>query len=156
MLGVKLAKLPLLKGLFDEESKQKRKLSRATLGARSEDLLEWLKLIPDLRTYISGFQEKGATGAQLAQAESDAQLIEYGINSEVDRKCLLLQLARVRERSKHQACAEGIAHRLRQSLMEAARAFAHRPQRVVAWCRADTESHAYNYEDTTCLNRYRA
>ena len=107
VLGVKLAKLPLLKGLFDEESKQKRKLSRATLGARSEDLLEWLKLIPDLRTYISGFQEKGATGAQLAQVESDAQLIELGIHAEVDRKCLLLQLARVRERTRHQACAEG-------------------------------------------------
>ena len=99
VLGVKIAKLPLLKSLFDEEAKQKRKLSRATLGARSEDLLEWLKLIPDLQTYISGIQEKGTTGAQLVQVESDAPLIELGMNSEVDRKCLLLQLARVRARA---------------------------------------------------------
>ena len=60
-----------------------------------------------MRTYISMFQQSGTTGAQLAQVESDAPLIELGMNSDVDRKCILLQLARVRERAKNQACAEG-------------------------------------------------
>ena len=101
VLGIKLAKLPLLKGFFDEESKQKTKLSRATLHAGAEDLLQWLKLIPDLRTYISIFQQSGTTGAQLAQVESDAPLIELGMNSDVDRKCILLQLARVRARHRN-------------------------------------------------------
>ena len=100
VLGVKLGKLPLLKGMFEEESKQEKKASRATLGAGAEDLLDWLKLIPDLLIYIDGFQEDGTTGAQLSQVESDAPLIALGMNSEVDRKCLLLQLARVRRARK--------------------------------------------------------
>ena len=102
VLGVKLAKLPLLKGLFDEESKQKQKLSRATLDAGADNLVEWLKLIPDLQTYTSQIQESGTTGAQLAQMESDAPLIALGMNSEVDRKRLLLLLARVRSVSKNE------------------------------------------------------
>merc|ERR1711988_842155 len=100
MLGIKLAKLPLLKGLFEEESKQKKKIERATLGDGAEDLLTWLKSIPGLRIYIDVIKEKGTTGAQLVQVESDAPLIALDMHSEVHRKCLLLQLARVRARTE--------------------------------------------------------
>ena len=100
VLGIKLAKVSLLKFWFEEESKQENKISRASLGATTKDLLQWLALIPDLCMYIDTLKEKGTTGAQLLQVESDAPLIALDMHSDVDRKCLLLQLARVRARAE--------------------------------------------------------
>ena len=70
VLGVKLSKLPLLKGMFEEESKQKMKLERTTLGAGANDLLNWLKTIPDLRAYVDTIKESSVTGAQLSPLTS--------------------------------------------------------------------------------------
>ena len=99
VLGIKLAKVATLKAMFEEESKQKQKILRVTgLGANAEDLVHWMQPIPDLRAYINTIMESGTTGTQLLQMDSDAPLIALGMHSEVDRKCLLLQLARVRAR----------------------------------------------------------
>ena len=75
------------------------KLERTTLGAGANDLLNWLKTIPDLRAYVDTIKESSVTGAQLVQVQSDAPLVAIGVHSEVDRLCLLLQLARVRAKA---------------------------------------------------------
>lgn len=108
MLGVKLAKVTLLKAMFEEETKQNTKISRVTgLGVGAEDLVHWLRSIPELHAYINTIKEQGTTSTDLMQVESDEPLIALGMRSEVARKCLLLQLARVRARaneiSEHRA-----------------------------------------------------
>ena len=98
MLGVKLAKLPTLKSAFGDQRKEKSKMRRCTLGRGAQDLREWLESIPDLHQHSSKFEDAGVTGEQLVAVESDGELIELGMQLEIDRKYLLLQLARVRAR----------------------------------------------------------
>jgi len=97
-LGIKLCKIPTLKALWDEEVKQRRKLAIGDLGSSSGDLKRWLERIPQLKPYTEQFQEAGLTAEAMLAVQSDAQLAESGarIDNEVDKYCLLLNLARVR------------------------------------------------------------
>ena len=62
------------------------------------DLSSWLKTMPDMAAYAMLFDENGATLDLLLCVESDDPLKELGMASEVDRKYLLLQLARAAKR----------------------------------------------------------
>ena len=98
-LGVKLSKLPLLKVSFYQRRKEKSKVTRSKLGKGCDDLQEWLKHIPNLSQYANMFTQAGITGEQLVAVMSDTELINLGMEQEIDRKYLLLQLARVRART---------------------------------------------------------
>ena len=105
-------------------------MHRAILNDSAEDLVAWLKHIPALTTYVSVMREKGVTGAQMLEIDSDQPLIDLGIESDIDRsdttslhivplllsfflllepahlmnllgpKYLLLQIARARQRTR--------------------------------------------------------
>ena len=103
-------------------------LERCILGKSTADLTHWLSSIPQLKGYVLApfppvlqptfqptslrfrlsqssryvgmFEDAECTGEQLLQVESDELLEEFGIVSEVDRKYLLLQLSRVRDRKR--------------------------------------------------------
>ena len=86
LLGAKLAKLATVKALWSEQSKQKVKMTRrAILNNSAEELVSWLKVIPALATYASLAEEKGITGAQMLEFDSDQPLIDLGIESDIDR-----------------------------------------------------------------------
>ena len=74
-------------------------MARTTLGRGAEDLVVWLQHIPDLHRYADMFEKAGTTGELLVAINSDTELIDLGMKREIDRKCLLLQLARVRARN---------------------------------------------------------
>ena len=97
MLGIKLSQLALLATWWKYESKQRKKMGRMALGSTTQDFIEWLKSIAELKACVGILEQKGATGAQMCLIESDGPLIDLGMDSEVERKCLLLQLARVRK-----------------------------------------------------------
>ena len=101
MLGPQLARLPFLERMLQEHSKHGSKMSRGTLGRGAEDLFSWLQSIPDLCNYADMFKEAGATGEELAAVETDTELIDLGMQREIDRKFMLLQLARVRAAPQH-------------------------------------------------------
>ena len=106
MLGIKLCKLPLLKGLWDEEKKQKRKQARAAPSGAAHLITPWLRDIGQLAEYVDLFERAGmVTADAIVNIDSDAPLIEIGMDDEVDRKYLLLQLARVRKRASFASSA---------------------------------------------------
>ena len=73
------------------------------LKSTADDLSTWLKAIPDLVKHVSLFKERGMTGEQMLLIQSDAPLIELGIDSELDRKyCSLLVC-----RSAAMSCCRG-------------------------------------------------
>jgi hypothetical protein len=94
MLGVKLCKLPGLKMFWAEESKQKKKTSRATIDG--SDIVTWLSSMESMKQHSNIFDDAGWTGERVLQLYDEAPLIELGMLCECDRKYLLLQLARVR------------------------------------------------------------
>ena len=108
MLGIKLCKLPLLKGLWDEEGKQTKKLSRVTLDALTDGVVPWLKRIGQLSEYVPHLEEAGLSADEILGIRSEEPLIKLGIQDEVDRMYLLLQLARVRAHARFMAgCGAG-------------------------------------------------
>ena len=58
---------------------------RAILNNSAEELVSWLKVIPALKAYVSLIEEKGITGAQMLEIDSDQPLIDLGIESDIDR-----------------------------------------------------------------------
>jgi hypothetical protein len=98
MLGIKCSKLPQLKALLDSASKQQRKCKRMVLGPSAEDLKKWLASFQQFKVLIPKFD--GMTGTQMLEMYDDEPLKQLGLYSEVDRKYLLLQIARVREHAK--------------------------------------------------------
>jgi len=133
MLGVKLCSLPSLKALLvhasichsctfdsciltalhvlqDEESRQKHKLARGVLGESVQELKEWLSRIDQLKPYRERFEAAKVTGRAMLAITSEAELSSCGvsIDTEVDKYCLLLNLARVRAHTlaTEQPCKE--------------------------------------------------
>jgi hypothetical protein len=98
MLGIKCSKLPQLKALLDSASKQQGKCKRMVLGPSAEDLKKWLASFEQFKVLIPKFD--GMTGTQMLEMYDDEPLKQLGLYSEVDRKYLLLQIARVREHAK--------------------------------------------------------
>ena len=95
----KVSKVAILKKLIDIEKKQHDKVkTRLFLGMGAEDCVKWLENNVQLHSYARAFDEQHITGAKLLEVLSDESLVELGVESEVDRKYMLLQLARVRER----------------------------------------------------------
>ena len=98
---MKLSRTTSLKTLIGTASKQSTKTTtRVSLNTGPEDCIAWLGSIDQLSSYTSRFEVEGITGAQLLTISED-KLVAIGINSEVDRKYMLLQIARVRE---HKHC----------------------------------------------------
>lgn len=97
-LGIKLSKFPNLRYLFDDEKKYKRKVSRVQLNG-ADVATTWLQRIEPLKKYATLFEAAGLGNSadKLIAMSEDAPLIAIGMDSEVDRKYLLLQVARVRQ-----------------------------------------------------------
>lgn len=99
-LGLKFKGLLNLKQLLPQQQKLRAKVQRAALNADATDLATWLGSISKLVQYVARFELENVTGAQLTAIESDEPLSELGMYSDLDRKYLLLQLARVRARQR--------------------------------------------------------
>ena len=85
-----------------EESKHKRKLERGVLGKSEQDLKQWLSHITQLKPYAEQFEDANVTGEAILAITSEAELFDCGvsIDVEVDKYCLLLNLARVRAHAR--------------------------------------------------------
>ena len=81
-----------------EQSKHQRKMDRGELGPTGEDLKKWLSRIDQLKPYVPQFEDAKITGSAMLEISSEEELSRCGvsINEEVDKYCLLLNLARVR------------------------------------------------------------
>ena len=96
LAGIKIAKLEVLKDLWHQRAALQRKLVRTDAEQFTADMSSWLHSMPRLVPY-AGTIERGRTTAEcMLGVSSDDALIELGIESELDRKYLLLQLARLR------------------------------------------------------------
>ena len=76
--------------------KHKQKLGRCVLGKSKQDLKQWLSSIDQLEPYAEQFKAADVTGGAMLAIMSEAELSVCGvsINIEVDKYCLLLNLAR--------------------------------------------------------------
>ena len=92
-LGFKLSRSRLVKTLIEAASKQQKKIERlVTLYTDAEDCTAWLKAIVQLNSYAAKFEEQHVTGAQLLKICSTDELVKLGVDSEVDRMYMLLQV----------------------------------------------------------------
>lgn len=93
-----------------DESKHKRKIGRCELGPGEQDLKQWLLCIDQLKPYADQFEEANVTGETMLAIMSESDLAGCGvlIDVEVDKYCLLLNLARVRSHthSAGQPCTD--------------------------------------------------
>ena len=90
--------------MIAEEAKQNHKIwTKVNLRTGTTGCTEWLNGSTQLSSYALRFAERGVTGEQLLRIFSDEALMELGVDSEVDRKYMLLQLARVRDHQSAQA-----------------------------------------------------
>ena len=87
-----------------QESKHKKKLERVLLGPTEQDLKQWLLSIEQLKPYAAQFEDAKVTGETMLAITSEEALADCGvsIDAEVDRYCLLLNLARVRAHAREQ------------------------------------------------------
>ena len=102
----------------DQEAKQRRKLKIGDMGQSSSDLKRWLQRFPQLESYAEQFAEAGLTAEKMLAVQSDAQLAESGalIDDEVDKYCLLLNLARARAYRREHMSPINLETRLRADL----------------------------------------
>ena len=66
--------------------------------------------MPRLAQYADAMEECGATAERMMHTDSDGALLELGVESDVDRKYLLLQLARLRARERLTGAPQTTAH----------------------------------------------
>ena len=74
------------------------------LGTSEQGLKQWLSRIDQLKPYAEQFRAAKITGGALLAITSEEELCACGvsIDAEVDRYCLLLNLARVRAHAREQ------------------------------------------------------